>query len=322
MPGPQIQSRRVEHPYRAKGITDLPSDLQQLAGHSLGPNEQIGSIFVVPPQTFPGNWWGGPRYVPEQALLFTAEGVLHVQGAASPGQAGQATYLRGDELVYVHLSLLLLYGRLELAGLVNGALSRVIVEYNTVGHDFLQPALHRFLRLAWAQAQAQENQDHTDILLSGLDEQSFKFGNGLRYYALQSDERLLGFVFQPRITQRYLHLFRRLIAPTTLLALTDRDLVIIEENRTTSAAYGWIFTFCPRACVAGIEAKPNAEWQDVCVRLTRGKVTVDRHVTLGNKAALAWRDLWTRHGYTWLESGDESVHLYNTQGAPGASHTG
>ncbi len=111
MPGPNTFSRRREHPYQAKNLTDLPVELRQLAERSLGLDGQVNLIFVVPPQVFPGSSWGGPRYVPEQALLFTPLGVLHVQSTAAPRQAGQATYLHGAELVYARLSLLLLYGR-------------------------------------------------------------------------------------------------------------------------------------------------------------------------------------------------------------------
>ena len=322
MPEPHILARRTDHPYQAKDLTDLPADLRQLADPSLGPTEPVNSIFVVPSQVFPGHWWSGPRYLPEQALLFTSQGVLHVQGMAAPGRAGQATYVHGDELVYVHLSLVLLYGRLELAGLVNGTLSRVIVEYNTVGHDLLRPALYQLLRMTWKQDQAQDNDEHTGILLDQLEEQSLKFRNGLRYYALQSDERLLGFVLQPRITQRYWRLFRRLIAPAALLALTDHQLIVIEENRTTSAAYGWIFTFCPRTCVAGIEAKPNTEYQDLTARLVREQVTVDRQVRLSDEKATAWRDIWTRHGYEWNVATGEAGQTDHAQAAPGASHAG
>jgi len=310
MPGPNIFARRTEHPYRAKTVADLPGTLRQLAGQSLGPDEPANAIFVVPPQMFLRNWWGGLRHVPEQALLFTSQGVLHIQRAASPGQIGQTTYLRGDQLVYAHLSLLLLYGRLELVGQLRGALVRIIVEYNTVAHDLLQPALHQFLRLAWGQAQARENEDRTDALLRDLEEQSLKFRNGLRHYALQSDERLLGFVFQPRITQRYWRLFHRLIAPAALLALTDHELIAIEEDRTTSAAYGWLFTFCPRVCVVGIEARPCEAWQDLHVHLARGGVAAERRVTVGNEAALAWQALWTNQGIgTWeKENVSTAVH--------------
>ena len=64
----------------------------------------------------------------------------------------------------------------------------------------------------------------------------------------------------------------------------------------------WIFTVCLRACVAGVESKPNIEWQDLTVRLVRGQVMVERQVTIEADAALTWRDLWTRHGHEWIVS--------------------
>lgn len=129
-----------------------------------------------------------------------------------------------------------------------------------------------------------------------IERQSFKFRNGLQHYALQPDERLLGYVFQPRIVQRYLRVIRRDAAPTTLLALTDTELIVVEEGLGYATRYGWFFTFCPRMGVAGIEIESKAGRQAVRARLARGKVTAERQVTLENDAALAWRDLWMRHG--------------------------
>jgi len=220
---PDLFSRRTDHPYLAASLLDLPVDLRQLAEQSLKPDEAINTIFIIPAQTLPRKieGRGGMHRVPEQVLLFTPHRVVHVKGGNSPGQPGQVIHLRGDQLLYTHLSLVLLYGRLEFCGIEGETLVHIVVEYNTVGHDILHPAILRFLRLAWQQPESQRSQDdQTDKLLQKLFEKSFKFRNGLKIYALQPDERLLGFVFQPRIMQPFLRIFHRLVAPTALLALT------------------------------------------------------------------------------------------------------
>jgi hypothetical protein len=292
-----IRPRGPAHPYPVEKIAELPDSLQRaILGSPWAAEEQVTSIFFVPPQTFYGGRTG-PRDVPEQALLFTSQGVLHVQASTS-GEPARTAYLRGADLVYVHLSLLLLYGRLELVGEADGSLARVVVEYNTVGHDFLQPALHQLLRMAWEQPYGSLDEDPTVALLGQLEKQSLKFRNGLRHYGLQAGERLMGFVFQPGITRRYWGFFHRQVMPAALLALTNRQVIIVEEERKKQAqhAYGWLLTYCPRACVAGFEAQPREAWQDVRVRLARGGAMAERQVTLGNEAALNWQNLWARHG--------------------------
>ncbi len=173
-------------------------------------------------------------------------------------------------------------------------LARIVVEYNTVGQRLLQPALQQFLRLGYEPSHAVECQDDlTEALLRKLGAQSLKFRNGLQLYALQPDEQLLGFVFQAQIVQRRRYWFSRPIAPAALLALTDREVILIEEERVKGAAYGWLITFCPRGCVAGIETEPKGEWRELRVRLARNTVTMERRMTLENDTALAWETLWS-----------------------------
>jgi hypothetical protein len=74
--------------------------------------------------------------------------------------------------------------------------------------------------------------------------------------------------------------------------------------------------------VAGIEAKPNMEYQDLTVRLVREQVTVDRQVRLSHEKAIAWREIWTHHGYEWNIATGEAGQTDRAQAAPGASHAG
>ncbi len=294
---PLIPKGMASHPYAVQSLGDLPVSLRQAAEQALETGEPIHSNFVVPAQVSPRGWLG-LRYTPEQALLFTSQGVLHVQDGATLGQPAQATYLRADGLLYAHLSLILLYGRLELAGQINGALARIVVEFNTVGESLLQPGLRQLVRQAWGQTttRAAAGQAQTETVLRELDRLPMKFSNGLRYHGLQPGERLLGFVFQPGIWTRRWRFFRRQVSATTLLALTNRQLVILTENKVgRQANYGWIFTFCPLAGIAGIEPKPFEAWQELQVHLERGSVAVDRRIILESETTLAWQNLWSRY---------------------------
>jgi len=283
--------KESERPYLVQNLADLPDGFQLPVAQGLPPDQAAQVILMIPHHTQTRT--KRQRFVPPQVLVFTAQGVLHVQAGLSPGQPPTATYLRGADLLYAQHSLILLYGCLELAGEAQGHGVRIVVEYNTVGLELLLPALQQFLRLAYAPAPAAAPQDNqSQTLLQKLTAQSFKFESGLRFYALQPDEPLLGFVFQPRIVQRLWHLFNRGIAPAALLALTERTVILIEEERIKGASYGWLITFCPRRYLAGVETRPKRQWCEVSVRLTRNEATWEHRVMLDNEKAQAWEALW------------------------------
>ncbi len=283
------------HPYLFNTLAELPPALQQAAQQALEPTEQPLRIFFVPAQSFLKNWFS-QRYVPQQVLIFTVQGVLHVQEAASPDQPAQAIYLRAVDLLYVQLRLLLLYGRLEVAGQANSKLARVVVEFNTVGTWLLLPGLRHLLRLACGQT-GTPAEGLPEIALPEFQKLPLKFKNGLRIYGLQSDEDVQGIIFQPGIWEHRWPFFDHQVIANTLLALTDREVVIVEENRTgEKSPYGWIFTYCPLAGVKGIKTTPDETRSELHLHLARAGVAVDRQLTLEPEAALAWQNLWADHG--------------------------
>jgi len=297
MQSKSVFSRRAEYPYQVKSLANLPDGLRQLAEQAIPAAEPTNTIFVIPEQMMPKKLGGlgGMHRVPEQALLFTPHGVIHVQAGESADEMGQAKYLPGNSLLYVRVSLVLLYGQMELFVAVNDSLTRIVVQYNSVSHELMLPALKNFLRLAWDQTRDQESNGYQNLLLGKLEEQSYKFRSGLTNHCLQPDESLLGFVFQPRILKRYLHMFNRLIEPASLLALTDKQLITIEEGSTSATSYGYFFTFCPKANVVNIETKTNARLQDVYIHLRKDNVTADHQLTLENANALASQALWAKY---------------------------
>ena len=90
-----------------------------------------------------------------------------------------------------------------------------------------------------------------------------------------------------------MYFFRRAIAPASLLALTDKAVILIEEDKASGAAYGWIITLCPRNVVTDIESKPNQMWREISVHLRRNDVNEVRKLTFENETAQAWETLWT-----------------------------
>lgn len=286
-------SRRREYPYQVRDLANLPDGLRQLAEQALPLAERAETIFVIPGQMLAKKFggMGGMHWVPEQALLFTAQGVVHVQAGKSPDEIGHATYLPGASLLYARVSLVILYGRMELCG-GSENLTRIVVEYNSVSHELMQPAFLNFLRLAWKPAQFREENNYQNLLKGKLNEQSYKFSSGLEKYCLQADEYLHGFVFQPRVYKHYFRVFHRLTAPASLLALTDRQLILIEEGMTSATSYGYFFTYCPRANVLNVDTKPSDKLDEVHVQLGKDAMRADFKVTQEKNNALACQDLW------------------------------
>ncbi len=275
--------RENPFPYSVPTLDDLPESFRQAVQPWLKPDEPVVSILMLPPQPFLKR--GG---IPRQALLSTTHGVLHVRDRQPPS----VVYLPGEALLYARHSLILLYGCLELAGDVNGELTRVVVEYHTLGEPLMGAILRRLLRLAYQLPVETGRPPENEALLDRLKDESYKFMSGLRLHALQPNERLLGYVFQPRITKPFLRFFNLPVAPNALLALSDQAVILIEEDKSKGAAYGWLVTLCPRQRVAVIDDLPNQEWRNVVVHLLRDEVRTERKVTVTNETALVWQRLW------------------------------
>ncbi|MCG3212420.1 MAG: hypothetical protein FOGNACKC_06090 [Anaerolineae bacterium] len=281
------------HPYRLTELADMPPALKPAAQAAFPADERLDSIFCVPPQSFLAGWLG-QRYVAEQALLFGQRGVLHVQAALEPGHSPQNTWLPASGLLSARLSILLLYGCFELTGEANGAPVTILVEFNTVGDHLLWPALRRLVQTAWGATRLDVVPRLPEReILTRLRRQSFKFNNGLQIHALQPEERLLGVVLQPAIWLRRWYLFNRQITPATLLALTDRQITIVEEQPGKHAEHGWIFNFFPLAGITAVEYNPAAElWHELIFVLRHNQATEQRPVRLAPELAQQWVDLW------------------------------
>jgi hypothetical protein len=286
--------KRPEHLFRARNLDELPGSLQRLAEPSLKAGDPPQTILFTPRQVVPRHYGSakGEQSLPGQALIFTAQGLLHLQEDASPEQAGSATYLAGNSLLYTHLSLVLLYGRLELFGIGQEGPARMVVVFNTVSHFMLQPALERLLRLSWGEAYPESAEETASRFVCGYDQATIKYQNGLENYLLKFDRRLLGCVVQPPIAGRLFGILPRRVAPPVLLALTEHQLAWIEEGITNATRYAYYITYCPRRCVEGFEYERKPAWQEMLVHLRRDGLTAQRRTRLEDPAVQDWQAFW------------------------------
>ena len=280
-----MSAREYPYPYLVQALVDLPEDFQRVIQALLNPRDSVNSILMLPPQPYLKR--GGVR---RQALLSTSRGLMHVEDGSPP----VANYLFGESLLYVHHTSILLYGQLEVVGEMDNKPVRLVAEYHTAGQDLLKTALRHFLSLSYETLDPDQSfADQNDAILENLRDESFKFLNALWLDALQPGEKLLGYVFQPRIKERLMRYFARPIAPASLFALTSQAVILIEENKAKGASYGWVMTLCPRKVVLAVESRPMQEWEKLVVILLKSSLSEERNLILNRETAQACVSLWT-----------------------------
>jgi hypothetical protein len=290
MPGTGPVSRGIaHHPYPIKKLEELPESLMQLAYNHIPLFDQFDFMMVVPNQSFLKGLFGR-RLVPQQALLFYPEGVLHLQDTSSADRAGKATWIEARHLTRLTNSLLLLYGKLEIMAERGETHQTIEVEYNTVAYDLIKPFIQRFVQHSWLPG-PEAPVDLPCFEPPELAELPYKFQSGLRIYALQAEEELCGFVFQPEISEPRLGFFRRKITPNTLLALTDRQVVLIQEEIASASNYGWVISHFPRQHISKIQSDPYYERQIIHIQAGSSQKGNIKSIILAPETAQDWMHL-------------------------------
>ena len=286
-------------PYFVRSLADLSADLASAAQAVLPPGGEVRGIFDVPPQEFPS--WAKYRYGPRHALIFTSAGVIHAQTAAH-GQPAQVHLVPTTAIHYVQVGQLLLYGRLEIGYAANGQAQHVALEFNTVGWDLLQPALRELLRDVSVVSPPPPVEAQTPVISAAeIERLPFKFASGLQIYTLAPGERLLALAFQPGLWTRRLLISRRQVAPAIVMALTDRHVSLIEEERalTSKPSYGWTFIFVPRHGVTGMRSEPAPLGRLVSIEMLVQGASATHELEITTAMAATWEAQWRDHGGRW-----------------------
>ena len=273
-----------------KGISELAPDLQSSALLQLAAYEPIQTIVAFPPQLQRG--WD---YVPRQALLFTPTAVIHVLASIWPGEAPQVTHIRGRDLLSLRITLVLLYGLIEIIAKGDHAPVRLVMEFNTVAWSCLSTPVRQLLLMSGADsAEPPDRLVSEAVMQPSLDDLPLKFSNGVKIHGLLPRQKIDALVFQPAIWRPWLYFFRRKILANTLIILSTDFLVVIQEE--LNVEQGWVLTYIPRACIAEIQNCPRESWNELTIRLERAHQTAEQIVRVGSETARAWQARWARHG--------------------------
>jgi hypothetical protein len=292
-----VPDRGLErYPSILKSVAELPAELQSPDVPALAGCDVPQSIIAFPPQIH-----HGCNYVPKQALLFTPTQVIHLQASIWPDEEPRVTYIDLSGLMYVRVSLLLLYGFLEIVAQGPISPARLGLEFNTVAWHQIARPLWPWLQGARAGSSA-GGPAESPAACRACAKLPLKFSNGVRLYGLLPGETLEECLFQPGTWKRWLRVFRRPVTANTLLLLTSNYVVVIKEELLV--AQGWIFSYLPRAGIAGMKSRPRGLWNDVWIQLQRADQSVTYFLKLKREAAESWREKWSRHGGRWQDLSD------------------
>ncbi len=293
------QTRSSEfHPYMAETLDELPESLRDAAQTALPVDDSFVRALVVPAE-YRSKGGEESRPVPEQALIYTRGGVLHVQAGLEHVVQLAFTYLTPKSLLLLRSSHILLHGRLKLLGAIQGQLTHLELEFNAIGwrlmdaewRDLVAKAIGLPTQAAEQAAESAQTQAMPQALPT-------KFAEGLRKYGLYTGETLLGTVYQPGVWTQSLSFFNQQLTPNTLLALTNASVLILAEDLALvrkSEQYGLIVTRIPRPAVAAMQSVTRDSLQNITFFLSRGGVTTERELLLEAGAARQWLELWSKH---------------------------
>jgi len=283
------------HAIRLNNVCDLPADLQTPTVAVLADREAIQDIVVFPQQIQRG--W---HYVPKQALLFTATGIIHLLASIWSEQETQVTYLSGSGLMYLKATLLLLYGYLEIVAQGQASPIRLGMEFNTVSWDAISTPLRHFLGVSKTKTCIPSDQvAYTPTARQAFEKLPYKYFNGVQLYGLLPGEELEDLVFQEGTWKRGFYFFRQPKTADTLLMLTTNYLVVIQED--LKVKQGWIITYIPRSSICGIQSRNDGLWTELSIQLSRQDQTANSKLLLAKEAVYAWRTEWIAHGGQWQE---------------------
>ena len=288
----EVPTRGFErYPSVLKNITELPPELQSPSVKNLATTESLQTIIAFPAQIHRG--W---HYVAKQALLFTPTAVIHVLASIWPDQEPQLLFIRGCDLMYVNVTLVLLYGLLEIVANGHGSLLRLSVEFNTVAWERLSVPLRQLLQSTKNTSVLTEKISPPRSVQQALEKLPLKFLNGVKIFGLLGGEELEDIVFQYGTWKRWLLLIRKPFLANTLLLLTSNYVVVIQED--PKVGQGWVISYLPRDCIAGIQNQPLSLNNLLNFQLKREEQTSQYKLLLSREAALAWCERWVQSDST------------------------
>lgn len=285
------------HPFLIASIDELPNELRPLVEAALPPGATLSSGLVIPANYRSKTPDAEPEVIPAQALIFTGEGMWHVQVPETDQPTPAPIYIQPDNIRWIRSSHLLLYGRIEIASAFQGKPVLLDIEFNAVGWRQKDQNWRNLVAQAVGMPPIRAGitpvpRERDRTILEGTPE---KFVDGLFRYGLYTGEKLLAATFQPAVWQHHLIAFDEQRTPDTLLALTNASTLILSEERALvrhSDDLGMLITRIPRQAIVDLQVDKGDPVDEVVFLLERGGVAGAYRLSLAHDTAQTWLDIW------------------------------
>jgi hypothetical protein len=298
----EVPTRGFErYPSLLRSVYELPVELQSSELTTNLSGRIFKTIIAFPPQIQHG--W---NYVPKQALLFTMDEVIHILASIWPDQPPQVTIVKNNSSLLVRLTLLLLYGFLEIVAQGEQTLVRINIEFNTVAWSILSGPLEQFLSSTVQHSKMpDENIIITPSIGNAILKLPYKFSNGYYLYGKLPNEALLGLAFQPIAHSRWWIFDRRAKLVNSLLLLTSNFFIVMQED--VRVKLGWIISFIPRSNILLMRNNHSSQWNELTIHIERNGQQLEQQVTLKNEITLQWAEIWVRNNGKWEDKSAVTV---------------
>lgn len=260
---------------KLKTVDEAPEPLHGALLAALKPGESARLLVFGPAHK------GSGRRLPASLLaLLDAEWVL-VTGAVDTEPV--IVRARFAETLLVELTNILLYGKLRMDSVADARAQSVAIYFNTVMEGLFQEVVQMVLN----------GMDGVDFvepfdareLYPAIESLPLKFCNAVLSF-IPMGQRVLEVVHWPAVLGRRLKLLRHELAPEAMLALTDRELLFISEEKTWTwirpgrvQKYGSIVTHCPLSRVGKVQLNEHdhLDTLDIEIRVREGgeKLKID-----------------------------------------------
>jgi hypothetical protein len=241
----------LDFPYIVESVNQLP--VRAAAAIRLHQSEpSIHSITVFPPQyysTMHLGWlsrpWFGLRKTPRRTVVLGDHQAIIV--AVDRGGRQTTRIIPYTALIDIELALMILYAYVQFTWIDEGQAETVKIEFNAVRTAIIRE------QLDWLRDMISARIRYSVPCPEGELESLLANAPGkLRSYlraALLPTEPLLIAVYQSALRRSKGWARSRSISPNRIVAITDRHLILVEEEFVPYATYGAITRFCPLDCI-------------------------------------------------------------------------
>jgi len=205
----------------------------------------------------PSDNWGRRRTNAKLICLYNDEFRILEQ---VKDKVNEACYYFHD-IQYIETGTILLYSWICVDGLVDHKNTKSVVEFNSTVRQLFQPLIEK-LRAGIHQIKAIEKGMEL-AKLDYLGRLNYKFFN-YSHDAILSGEKIVYTLYQPDIYIKYLKFFHRIQVSACLLIVTDKELIIIQDdernkNSNHKKGYGGIWVYIPLKKITGLSLDYNEE---------------------------------------------------------------